>query len=187
MFLSAVEKSSKLEESTFSPIALKKLLTLSIAFPKRPTIVSTALPNRLVSFIDSAILPIQSPSDPVMLKSPPLRPIILPTNWVTPLTIALTTVTPILRIENKPLKVDCILSALSLVKCLNATVRCQIFSVISISCFDVIGGNTSRNASLTGLIIFIKPSNALLIASIAAARPSFSAHSPITLFRASAD
>ena len=55
------------------------------------------------------------------------------------------------------------------------------------SCSDVDGGNTLRNASLMGLMIFISPSNAFLIASIPAARPPFSAHSPTTLFRASAD
>ena len=88
-----------------------------------------ALPNKLVSVIDLAIPLIQSPSDPVILKNPPLRPAILPTSWAIPLAIALTIVTPILRIENKPLKVDLSAGAFFSVKSLNLDVRSRIRSV----------------------------------------------------------
>ena len=155
--------------------------------PKKSTTPSTTFPNKLVSVIDFAIPLIQTPSDPVTLIIPPLRPAIFPINCAIPPTMDLTTVTPILIMENIPSKVDFILSPYLSVHSLNAFDKSRIFSVILISCSDVAGGNTSRNAFLIGLMIFIKPSNAFLSASTAAARPPFSAHSPTTLFRASAD
>ena len=160
---------------------------LSIAFPKSPTIPSIALPNKLVSFIYFAIPLTKLPRDPVMLKMTPLKLVILLIRSAIALAAVLTITTPTFRTENIPSKVDFILPALLLVHSLKDPVKSRIPLVILISCSDVAGGNILRNASLIGLIIFINPSNAFFIASIPAARPPFSAHSPTTLFLASAD
>ena len=106
---------------------------MSIAFPRKPVILSTDLPNKLDLLIDVAILLIKSPRDPVISKILPLKPNNFPTSVATAETIFVTTLTPSLITENKPLNVD-----LSLADCLsfnlNFAVRSRIYSVIFSRC-----------------------------------------------------
>ena len=70
---------------------------------------------------------------------------------------------------------------------LKFSVKSRIFLVISANCCPVIGGNISLNASLIGLAMLSKPSNAFFTASISMVRPPRSFQSCNILFRASAE
>ena len=85
---------------------LPNSLNLSITFPRTSTILFITLAKIFVSVTDLATPLIQSPSDPVTPSIPPPKPVNLPIRFAMPPTTAFTAVTPILIIENRPLKVD---------------------------------------------------------------------------------
>ena len=110
----------------------------------------------LVSFAESLKLEIQSPKLPVISKIPLPRPESLPISFAVPPT---TLTIPILtrsRKENRPLNVD-----LSLADCSSLNLKLLVNflkpTVNSNNRLAVIGGKTSLNASLTGVITDKRP------------------------------
>ena len=130
----------------------------------------TAFTNMPDSLIDSRKEVRKSPIEPVTFKTPPPRPVRLLNNFEIPTIRVLTKSTPMPITENNPLKVDLSFSDSSLLSLILAVIS-LIFSVMSYNCCAVVGGNTSRKASLTGSIILIIPSKALRRDSIKAVRP----------------
>ena len=141
----------------------------------------------LVSLMESRRPLSQLPRDPLISMRPDPRPVMLLMSLIIPPATFLIAVAKMSRTANIPLNVDLIWGPYFSVHSLNVAVRSLTLSVTLINCSEVTGGNISLNASLTGLTMFIKASKAFLTASIAAARPPFSAHSPTTLLRASED
>ena len=178
---------SKPDAETFAFIAPINSLNLSIADPRKPTMLSIALPNRFVSVIEFAILLTKLPSAAVMDKIPPLTPVTFPINVVMPETMLFIIVTPTLITENIPLNVAFNLGAFFSVNSLKPAVKFRIRSVMLSNCSEVVGGNISLNASLIGVMMFIRPSKAFLNESTIIPRPPASFQPCNILLRASAD
>ena len=157
-------------------------------FPKFNPIFETTLPIPLAIFlitsqkslnpeiIPSKLKPLNtSPIAPPTLNIPSVNPARFPIRLTIPDANFLINVQPTFMIENNPLNTFFKFSACVSVN-LKFFVKSLMFSVISKSFFDVIGGNTSINASLIGLMILKSPSKAFFKASMAISRPPPLAH-----------
>ena len=91
-----------------------------------------------------------------------------------------------LRIANNPIKVRLRFSDPSSLSLSFAVNSFKPF-VIATNCSAVAGGNISRNASLIGLIILMRPSNMFLKESIRSCRPPITFQFSRSSLRASAD
>ena len=93
------------DTSIFSFTELPNSLSFDIAFVKKPTILSTAFPNKFPSTMESRIFVNKSPNEPVAPRIPPPNPVKLPIKLKTPLPTALHASTIISITEKTPLKV----------------------------------------------------------------------------------